>query len=91
MGLFTRKTTFSLNVRKGKIVASKDFGRPKGLRATLQRNPKTGGTLVHSFIVDKKDFTRKGNKLIPKTVRGRKERSSLLKQKGINARVKIYL
>ena len=92
MGLTTGKTTFRLNVRKGKIVASKDFGKPKGLRATLQRNKRTGGTLVHSFIVDKKDFRRKGDKLMPKTARGRAEKASLLSRKsGPESKVKVYL
>lgn len=60
--------------------------------ASLQRNRRTGGTLVHSFIVSKKDFTRIGNKLIPKTARGKRERTSLLSRKtGAESKVKIYL
>ena len=92
MPLITSKTTFRLNIRKGKVIAIKDFGKPKGLRASLQRNKRTGGTLIHSFIVDKKDFRRTNNKLIPKTARGRSQRTSLLRRKtGREALVKRYL
>lgn len=92
MPLITSKTTFRLNVRKGKVIATKDFGKKGGLRASLQRNKRTGGTLVHSFIVDKKDFIRKGNKLIPRTKRGKAQKRSLLSRKtGADALVKRYL
>lgn len=92
MPLITSKTTFRLNIRKGKVIATKDFGKKGGLKASLQRNKRTGGTLVHSFIVDKKDFTRKGNKLTPITKRGRLQKRSLLSRKtGKEASVKRYL
>ncbi len=86
MVLSTGKTVFRLNVGKGKVIASKDFGKPGGLTASLERT-KTGTTRVHTYMVSKKDFTRKGNLIFPKTARGRNEAKTLKRDK----KAKIYI
>jgi len=86
MGLEKKGTQFRIRVEPPKrfdkdSFITLDVGKKGGLQLIRARRKTTGKFATQSVRVAAKDFKRKGNKLIPKTPRGKRQRTALKKRK----------
>lgn len=95
MGLERKGTQFRIRVRppsKFSSLRTKDVGKKGGLQLIVGRLKGRRVTSTQSIRLSTKDFKRVRNKLVAKTMRGKREAQSLKRRKrGFVAKaVKIY-